>query len=90
MTHPTFTAAAREATYQLQGAVDAAGAGQRSESAAEWLNAATSADLLRGYATNMLHAAVAAARYHGATWEQVGEHLGVTRQAAHDRFGGRR
>lgn len=32
--------------------------------------------------------AVAAARANGATWEQIGIGLGVTRQAAQQRYGG--
>lgn len=31
--------------------------------------------------------AVEEARKAGATWEQVGEALGITRQAAHERYG---
>jgi hypothetical protein len=38
-------------------------------------------------ATSVLRSRVAAARAAGATWRQIGEHLGVTRQAAAKRFG---
>lgn len=37
-----------------------------------------------------LREAATAAREAGATWEQVGQMLGVSRQAACERFGGRR
>lgn len=37
-----------------------------------------------------LHEKVAQARRAGATWERIAEVLGVTRQAASSRFGGRR
>ena len=32
-------------------------------------------------------AAVKAARARGATWQEIADHLGVTRQAAWERFG---
>ncbi len=35
-----------------------------------------------------LRASVARARERGATWQQVGDALGISRQAAHERFGG--
>ena len=34
-----------------------------------------------------LRAAVKAARVNGATWQEIGDSLGVTRQAAWERFG---
>lgn len=33
-------------------------------------------------------AAVAAARQGGQSWSQIGTQLGITKQAAHERFGG--
>lgn len=38
-------------------------------------------------ATDELHVAVAAAREAGVTWASIGEVLGITRQAAFQRFG---
>lgn len=37
-------------------------------------------------ADRMIHAYVDEAREGGWTWEQIGDALGVTRQAAHHRF----
>ena len=37
-----------------------------------------------------LRAAVKAARVNGATWQEIGDSLGVTRQAAQQRWGGDR
>lgn len=34
-----------------------------------------------------LQQAVVAARAHGATWSQIGEVLGISRQSAHERWG---
>lgn len=39
-------------------------------------------------AEERLHGTVAAMRSHGCTWREIGEALGVTRQAAQQRFGG--
>jgi hypothetical protein len=37
-------------------------------------------------AERMLRSAVDDARHAGATWQQIGDVLGTTRQAAHERF----
>ncbi len=39
-------------------------------------------------ATINLDAAVWRAKAEGATWEEIGDSLGITRQAAQQRFGG--
>ena len=38
-------------------------------------------------AQERLEASVRAARAHGATWAQIGQATGVSRQAAHERWG---
>lgn len=53
----------------------------------EALALVTEADGRLKLATGELEAAVQRARDEGATWAQVGEALGVTRQAAWQRFG---
>lgn len=47
---------------------------------------AAEADRQAAEADRRLRAAVGRARLRGATWEQIGRALGVTKQAAHDRF----
>lgn len=44
------------------------------------------ADELAAAAERLSRAEVMAARDEGATWDQVGETFGVTRQGAHERF----
>lgn len=39
--------------------------------------------------TDRLRPLVAEARHRGASWQQVGDALGMTRQAAHERYGGK-
>lgn len=41
-----------------------------------------------GRAESDLRTSVARARERGATWQQIGDALGISRQAAHERFGG--
>ena len=73
----TFQAAGEQATYQLR----------RAKTAPTWEQALGHADLLRSYAATMTYAAVAGARREGASWAAIGEQLGMTRQAAQQRFG---
>lgn len=42
---------------------------------------------LRQIADELLDGSVASARSHGATWQQLGDILGTTRQAAWQRYG---
>lgn len=46
------------------------------------------AQWLTGYAQSVLRAAVIATHEQGQSWEQIGQALGVSRQAAHERFAG--
>jgi hypothetical protein len=39
------------------------------------------------HADELLHQSIAAARHAGHSWAEIGELLGVTRQAAHQRYG---
>lgn len=47
------------------------------------------ADVLCGLAAQVLSDLVDEARAAGVTWHELGEALGVSRQAAHERFRGR-
>ena len=38
------------------------------------------------YIEGKLRSLVVSARYEGASWEQIGQALGITRQAAYQRF----
>lgn len=40
------------------------------------------------HAQESLNHMVSTAKHFGATWEQIGAALGISRQAAHERFGG--
>ena len=51
------------------------------------LEAVTEADRAYVAARDHLDAAVAAARANGASWQQIGRALGITRQWAWQRFG---
>ena len=44
----------------------------------------------RAHVEDAIHLAVVQARAEGMTWEQVGDLLGVTRQAAQQRYGAER
>ena len=46
--------------------------------------------IVEGFATDLATERVASARAAGASWEDVALRLGVSRQAAHKRFGTRR
>ena len=43
-------------------------------------------DHLRNDLDEREHALIAGERRRGATWEQIGQHLGCTEQSAHKRF----
>ncbi len=46
--------------------------------------------IVEEFAADLAQARIADARASGASWAEISERLGVTRQAAHKRFGGRR
>jgi len=46
--------------------------------------------ILEEFVDDFAHARIADARADGASWSEISERLGVTRQAAHKRFTGRR
>lgn len=56
---------------------------------ADELERVISADVLCGLATTVLADLVDEARNAGVTWHELGEALGISRQAAHERFRGR-
>jgi hypothetical protein len=55
---------------------------------AEWIVALRHFAAIEKRATEALRLAVDAAREQGASWADVGAELGVSRSAAHQRFGG--
>ena len=68
---------------QLSAPIEAdSGAGVLDRSSA----AAATADELRGLGDELLDRYVQAARADGASWSEIGTALGVTKQAAHERF----
>lgn len=62
----------------------AGGLGARSETGTEGISVAVDIERAAG---QLLHAAVAAARAAGNSWQLIGDALGVSRQAAFKRFG---
>ncbi|MFF4040663.1 hypothetical protein [Streptomyces sp. NPDC001816] len=52
------------------------------------IEAIRAVESLRGQLNEELHLLVAEARHEGVSWGQIGKHLGCSRQAAHQRFGG--
>ena len=53
----------------------------------DWADAIDAAEKAVQTATSMLRSVLLAARDDGASWEQVGAMLKVSRQSAHERFG---
>jgi hypothetical protein len=51
------------------------------------LSVAVSAEAISKLANAIMHDAIGNERAIGRTWQQIGEHFGVTRQSAHERFG---
>ena len=64
-------------------------AGRLSDEPAAYLELVTLARDARAETDELLRAAVVSARRAGCTWEQVGGVLGMTKQAAQQRYGGR-
>jgi hypothetical protein len=54
----------------------------------KWLQAIATAAAANSHAQTQLRHAVTAARNHGVAWKLIGEVLGVSRQAAQQRFKG--
>ncbi len=54
---------------------------------ADWTDAVKRAVLIQSAADDVVRTVVQQARQHGATWQVVGDALGVSRQAAFQRYG---
>jgi hypothetical protein len=54
----------------------------------EPLDLAADVPIVEGFAGDLAQARIADARAAGASWAEISERLGVTRQAAHKRFSG--
>lgn len=71
----------------MRGAVDRLLRSGATPEATQHLRVAAAALLLADSADRLARAEIMAARNEdGATWEEVGEALGISRQAAHERF----
>lgn len=76
-----------EVRRALSAAVEDIARGQPAEAVSRHLKVAAAALALAEAADRLARAEIIAARDEDeATWEQVGEALGITRQAAHERF----
>jgi hypothetical protein len=76
-----------EVPRALSAAVEDIARGQPAEAVSRHLEVAAAALALAEAADRLARAEIIAARDEDeATWEQVGEALGITRQAAHERF----
>jgi hypothetical protein len=62
----------------------------RLSEAREPLDLVEDVPMLEDFADDFAQARIADARASGASWAEISERLGVTRQAAHKRFSGRR
>jgi hypothetical protein len=62
----------------------------RLSEAREPLDLVEDVPMLEGFVDDFAQARIADARAAGASWADISERLGVTRQAAHKRFSGRR
>jgi hypothetical protein len=69
---------------ELHAALQAASAGR------EPLDLVADVPIVEEFVDDLAQARIADARASGASWAEISERLGVTRQAAHKRFGGRR
>jgi hypothetical protein len=69
---------------ELHAALQGASAGR------EPLDLVADVPIVEEFVDDLAHARIADARASGASWAEISERLGVTRQAAHKRFGGRR
>lgn len=85
MTTESFAAAAAELGRAIRGLADVVDlAGHRRAAAISRIHDALA---VQQHADRVLAAAVDAAREAGGTWQQIGDALGTTRQAAFQRFG---
>lgn len=76
-----------EASHIFESANDGAGPDIATEIDNGDFDALMRARDAKAAAEAQLHAAIAEARRHGATWQAIGAVLGVSRQAVHAKYG---